>query len=272
MPASISRRHHFLPQFYLKQWFDDSSQPDARAPGVWKILRNGTSARRYSPGSRVFWIENANTLTRRDGELTDLPERILGRIEQVVAEALRGRIATHDALDRDQVDAINMFLASMLIRVPSARSSMQSGFDALARIERETAQANGQPEPNTSLFQRNALAHATMDAVFAVLPELERMCHKVLMAPEGAAFITCDRPVQIWVPVGFAGIANRFCEITLPLSPTRMLYLTWSPLELSGYCAVSTEEVVQMNRRTVLGCHEWIISNTRQTDPRWFEA
>lgn len=268
--SPLSRRHHFLPQFYLRQWLDNLSQQPGQAPGVWKISRDGLSARRYNPQNRVFWIEHANTLTSTTGTQTDLPERLLGRVETVVAETLHGPIAAHEPVGRDQFDAINMFFSSLLVRVPSARAAMQAGIDAQARIERETAEFRGLPIPDTTLFQQNAMAHAVSNALTAILPELDRMCHRILMAPPGEFFVTGDRPAQIWAPVGFQGIANRFCEATLPLSGSRLLLLTWSPLEQSGYCPISTERLLEFNRRTIEGCHEWFVSRTEQTDPRWF--
>lgn len=268
--SPLSRRHHFLPQFYLRQWLDDRSQQPEQAPGVWKIGCDGSNARRYNPQNRVFWIEHANTLTSTDGTQTDLPERLLGRVETVVAKILRGPVAAHEPLDRDQVDAINMFFSSLLVRVPSARAAMQAGIDAQARVERETAESLGHPITDTTLFQQNAMAHAVSDVLTAILSELDRMCHRILMTPPGEFFVTGDRPAQIWAPIGFQGIANRFCEATLPLSGSRLLLLTWSPLEQSGYCPISAEQVLALNRRTIEGCHEWFVSRAEQTDPRWF--
>lgn len=269
-PAQPSRRHHFLPQFYLRQWLDDLSRQPGQAPGVWRINRDGTNARRYNPKNRVFWIEHANTLTSTTGTQTDLPERLLGRVESTVAAALHGPIMAHEPLDRDQVDAVNMFFSSLLVRVPSARAAMQAGFDALARIERDTAAFEGHPVPDTTLFQQNAMAHVVSTALTAILPELDRMCHRILMAPPSMFFVTGDRPAQIWAPVGFQGIANRFCEATLPLSPSRLLFITWDPLENSGYCDISAEQVLAFNRRTIGASHEWFVSREERTDPRWF--
>ncbi len=270
MCSTLSRRHHFLPQFYLRQWLDDLSQLPGSSPGVWRIDRDGSNARRYNPQNRVFWIEQANTLTSTTGVQTDRPERLLGRMEQVVAETLRGPVAVHDALSRNEVDAINMFFSSFLVRVPSARAAMQAGIDAEARIERQTAESLGRPAPDSTLFRRNVLAHAVSDALTAILLELDRMCHRILMAPVDTFFVTSDRPAQIWVPLGFPGIANRYCEATLPLGPSRLLLLTWHTLEQSGYCDIPPEQVLGFNRRTIDGSHQWFVSRHAQTDPRWF--
>lgn len=265
-----SHRHHFLPVFYLRQWCDSASRQPGGAPGVWKINRDGSGARRYSPRNQVFWIDDANTLTSTAGTQTDLPERILGRVESVVAATIRDRIARHEPLNRDESDAIRMFFSSLSFRVPSARAALQAGIDAQARIERETAVANGQPEPDTALFQQNALAHMASISMTAILPELERMTHRVLLAPAGEFFLTCDRPAQIWAPIGFPGIANQLCEATLPLSPTALLFLTWHGVERSGYCEISAADVLAFNRRMIASSHQWFISPQRSTNPLWF--
>ena len=142
----------------------------------------------------------------------------------------------------------------------------------MARIERETAASNGQDIPDTRLFQSNAPAHAVNDSITAILPELDRMCHRILMAPATTYFVTGDRPAQITAPVGFHGIANRFCEAALPLSPSRLLLITWDPIEQSGYCPVSEDQVIGFNRRTIAGCHQWFVSRSPQTDPHWITA
>lgn len=50
----------------------------------------------------------------------------------------------------------------------------------------------------------------------------------------------------------------------------RELLLPWSPLEQSGYCPISANQVLALNRRIIEGCHEWFVSRTEQADPCWF--
>lgn len=270
MCAPLSRRHHFLPVFYLRQWCDDASAPPGGSPGLWRFDRDGSNPRRLSPQNRAFWIEHGNTLTSTNGTRTDLPERILGRIESEVARTLRERIEPLAPLGPDEADGIDMFFSSLLVRVPSARASLQAGIDAMARIQRETAEAEGRPVPETTLFQENAMAHAAIASLDAIHRELRQMTHRVLLAPAGTFFVTSDRPAQVWAPSGPAAVANILCEATLPLTPTRLLHLTWGGLEHSGYCNMAEEDVLGFNQRIIAHSSAWFISRTRTPDPRWF--
>ncbi len=262
-------RHHFLPQFYLKQWLDPASIGPNLTPYLWKISRDGTRRDRRNPSREDFWIEDANTLESTTGERTERVESLLGRVEGVVAGTLRDCIANRAGLTRDQADALNMFFSSLLVRVPSARAALQAGIEAQARIERETAEANDRPVPDTRLYEANALAHWAHDALVAVLPELDQMVHRIVQAPSGEAFITSDRPAIMWAPHGFQGLANPFCEATLPLSPHALLLLTHGDASQSGYVDANTAQVLAFNLRTRLHCADWFISHRRNAE--WFE-
>lgn len=203
-------------------------------------------------------------------EFGDRVERLLARIEDAVAEATRGPISRKEIVSRDHFDAINMFFASMVFRVPAMRASLKLPFEALARIERETLLSDGVPVPSDNAqLARNGPVYATLDAMAAVLPELEEMTHTLLVAPEGEHFITSDRPAVIHADFGPAGLANRLCEATLPLSPQVLLLLWWGGRDRSGYCTTDADTVLAMNRRTVAHSDQWFINTTRSFDQRW---
>lgn len=262
-------RHHFLSQFYLKQWFDPASAGPQRTPYLWKISWDGRQRRRRYPASRDFWIEGGNTLESVTGERTERVERLLARVEGVVAEVLRDCLPQLEGLTGDQADALDMFFSSLLVRVPSARTSLQAGIAAQARIERETAEANDRPVPDTRLYEANALAHWAHTALVVVLPVLQRMVHRIVRAPAGESFITSDRPALMWAPMGFQGLVNPLCEATLPLGPSALLLLTHGDPARSGYVDANAAQVQAFNLRTRACCAEWFISQRRDAD--WFE-
>jgi len=267
-----SRRHHFLPESYLKHWVDPSTCLPNQTPAVWKITKDGLRVNRYPPASHIFWKLDGNNLEREDGSIDDRIERLLARIEDIVADTTRGPIARMEPLDRDAADALNMFFASMVFRVPSARLALASSFGSLARLERETLAAHDMPvPPDIEVLPRNGPIYATLDAVS--VPEiwdvLERMTHTLLVAHDGEHFVTSDRPAVIHADRGSAGLANQLCEATLPLSPKVLLLLWWGGQERSGYCPTDAATVLQMNQRTVAHCDQWFINPNRTFDPRW---
>lgn len=262
--------HHFLPEFYLRQWFDPASLGQNRTPCVWKISRDGRTSGRRHPTHRDFAIEDGNMLESVTGERNETTERLLSRVEDILARTLRDAIPQRQALDQDQADAIKMFFSSMLVRVPSARTSLQQGVAAMARIQRETAEANELPAPDTRLFEQNALPHFTHSALVDILPELDKMTYQLLRTPAGESFLTSDRPAIIWSPIGFQGLRNRYCQAWLPLAPQVLLLVTHDEPALSGYYDVTATDVLHWNRQIVAHCSQWFISNRRESDPRWF--
>ena len=268
-----SRRHHFLPQSYLMHWVDPATAAPTRTPEVWRIARDGSRVHHYPPASRVFWQLDGNNIERPDGSHDDRVERLLARIEGVVAEATRGPISRKEIVNRDQFDAVNMFFSSMIFRVPAMQASLRSSFEARARIERETTLFHGRPvPPDNAQLIRNGPVYATLDSLFVVLPELDEMTHTLLVAPDGEHFVTSDRPATLHADIGPPGLANRQCEATLPLSPQVLLLLWWGDREQSGYSPTDAETVLTMNRRTVANCHRWFINSSRSFDPRWLPA
>ncbi len=259
--------HHFIPEFYLKEWIDPASVAPNRTPYVWKITRDGRNFHHHHPAENIFGIEKGNTLESTGGVYNPAVENILSRIESVLARALRNELPNRQPPNRDQADAINMFFASLLVRVPSSRKLLQQGIAARARIERESAEVMDRSVPDTRLFERNALAHLTHSSLVVLLPELDRMTHRILCAPKGESFLSSDRPAVISSSVGFAGLANRFCEAWLPLSPHMLLLLTHDGVDDSGYYDISNREVLSWNQRIVAHSAEWFISKRRDGFP-----
>jgi hypothetical protein len=98
-----------------------------------------------------------------DGTLDNGLESLLSQVEDIVARATLGPIARMKPLDRDQVDALNMFFASMLFRVPSAQAALASGFEAKALIVRETHLSYQRPvPPANALLPKNGPALVTL--------------------------------------------------------------------------------------------------------------
>jgi hypothetical protein len=115
-------------------------------------------------------------------------------------------------------------------------------FEARARIERETFAAAGLSVPaDNHLVIRNGPAFATADSLFTVLDVLDRMTHTLLIAPPDESFVTSDRPALIHADLGFAGLANRHCEASLPLTPSVLLLLWWGGIENSCYCPTDAD-------------------------------
>jgi hypothetical protein len=97
------------------------------------------------------------------------------------------------------------------------------------------------------------------------------MTHTLLVAPDGETFVTSDRPATIHAELGLAGLANRYCEASLPLSPSVLFRLWWGEggFDTWDYCPTSARTVLEMNCRTVAYCNQWFICNRRDFDNRW---
>jgi len=234
------------------------------------MVRRDGQISHHHPAEHVFWRSNANSLEKSDGTFDNGLESMLGRIENTVARATREPIARMEPLDRDQRDALDMFFSAMLFRVPSSQAALASGFEAQARIVRETHLAYQRPvPPESALLAKNGPALFTLVALEETSRIVEQMTHTLLVAPDGETFVTSDRAATIHAELGFPGLGNRFCEASLPLSPRVLLRLWWGGLSASGYSPTSPQIVLEMNRRTVACCDQWFICNRRNFDSRW---
>jgi Protein of unknown function (DUF4238) len=270
------KKHHYLPQFYLRGF-------SANARNVFQIEKGGDAA-------YLCAIEDAAAI--RDFHTLDYEgcpdpvalERRLSDLEgewaATLEEVLGGR-----PLGGQRRRSLLEFVAVMRMRVPAVKEFIET-FEAgvvravAKRLERE-GKAPRLPEPFESLslvdhvrihIRNWKLLESMFDRGLdpAHLEALNAMASTLLRAPSGNAFFTCDQPVALFHPRATqndaygVGPATSGVEVSFPLSSQVALLLTHEPNSPVSR-DLTAVEVQEFNRRTVVMAQEYVFAPERSS-------
>src|SRR5580765_877217 len=168
----IKRKQHILPESYLKHWVDPATKVTGKTPMVWVFSKDAKRKQPKPPASGHFWRDYFYDLISVSGERRQDLENLLGKIEGSMARIVDQRIIQKQPLDQMEAENFDLFVACMFMRTERMRESIRSFISAKARIEKDFAQAQGRPTPDTSVMENNAHAHAIYDGVLFLCDEL----------------------------------------------------------------------------------------------------
>lgn len=258
------RRHHYIPQFYLRG-FVDPATPPRQTPYLWVWDKHAAAVNRRAPKNLALEMGYYAVEADRGLDYATV-ENELSQIENRAAFALR-RYLGQPIGNRGPIQPdLSTFLAWLAARVPWYRSLVEEDFSRF--IERMafgdepvpdgddpttyllTHQLTGEearlPLPETLAAARSGLWRPSLSRFHYV--ELMRvqawyfqfrhfpaLLWTILDAPPGYAFVTSDRPVVWYVPdKGFAdspaALKHPEVELTVPLSARTALLATAAPL------------------------------------------
>lgn len=229
----LSWRHHYIPEFYLKQW----ANAEGRLTQFSKPYRDTVVPKRVYPRQTGF-VDRLYILQGVPEEQADVYERLfLSPVDSRAADVLRklkDGVTSFNAAERS---AWSRFLLSLMIRHPQALAAMRerlatAALDIDPATERQYRRRRLPHEPPTlreALAQPrnvNAIAHRTLDVLRATADNPRIGAHLINMRwgqitfPYHApALLTSDRPL-IWA----YGLRHPDCEIFLPLGPKAAFY------------------------------------------------
>lgn len=257
-----------LPESYLKRWIDPATL--SKKPSVWIVSKDGKDAKLRSPANAHFWREYFYDLISVTGERNQVIEDTLGKIEGWTSTVTVEKLDQKIAVDRSEAEALDLFVGCMRARTERFKQSVQSFAQAMARNEGDYAAAYGLPLPSRDVSVRNTYAFSVMCILECVPKEISNWTHEVFIAPAGNFFVTSDNPCVWDAFMGPPGLENCLLEITLPLSPKHLLYISKKP-RLSAYREIPDDLVDYLNWRTIRHCAEYFVSNQASLKPSWFE-
>ncbi len=266
----IKREQHILPESYLKHWVDPATKVANKTPMVWTFTKDAKRRQLKPPASGYFWRDYFYDLISTSGERRQNLENLLGKIEGSMARIIDQRIIHKQPLDQEESENFDLFVACMFMRTERMKESIGSSVSAMARIEKDHAQAYGKPIPDTSVMEHNAHAHAIYDGVLFLSKEFAKMSHNIFIAPAGKVYLTSDTPCVWQAPLGFSGLANPLLEITLPLTPKHQLHIS-KTIPTSGYIDQLDFMVDQTNWETIRRCRSYFVANSSTLDDSWLE-
>lgn len=307
--AKTHKAQHFVAQGYTRAWCDPN-KADHEEPYVWVFDRNGPTA--DSPGKRkapvnifkepeMYTISPANNPQVRDLSL----EHGLGKIESEFCSVRRDYVHVCRPLGPQQRGILLAFAACSQFRTPGFRDHTRSQWKPILDMGREMEERmRSATTEQKKRMARGSLGAGrsesmTMEQVQAIVDKplqttlashvrvaadlLARMTHMtILCTSQTPGFITSDEPVAWFDPEAykrppmFRGPALMYetIEITMPISPTRMLFLGRQNTHWPEYMDLDALDLNErllndLNRRTCRHAREKVVVSRNEFRQIW---
>jgi hypothetical protein len=215
------KRHHFVPQFYLRNF---ASDPRQRQIGLFEIHRGlfvpNASIRSQAQRNRLYGPSST--------------EKALGDLEGLAAGVIRGAVERRELPRRftDGHAALLMFVLFQAFRTPAAGAAMEEAGNQLMK----TIMAN---DPKVAPYL-DGIRLVLSDPVLRSLQTAVQhhhfvvdLCYKLLINRTDTPFITSDHPVVLYNQFmerrrafgSNTGLGCKGLQMFLPLSPHCCLIL-----------------------------------------------
>lgn len=247
---STPKRHHYLPQFYLKHFCRDG--------GLWVFDRDCNEYRQQTPKNTAL-KQHYYTAETASGEKSTEIEELLSLVEGQ-AKVVIDKLVSRQAITDEEKEELSVFVAFMMNRVPSFEKSANEMHEKLirrmgelmfadeARVqsmmderERETGEKPGVSAKELVTFykdgefeieiHRNQSLRLMLSLSVDLANYFRQMNWGIFHAPPRSAFITTDNPFVLlppdnWKPSIYGyGILTRGTRKVLPLTPEACLVM-----------------------------------------------
>ena len=271
---SDPRKHHYLPQFYLRQFSRDGESLHQIEKQTGKFY-----------GCKIRDMAAIRDFHEIDGDGVDDPlalERMLAAVESDLSVELSALLQSGIKNERAVGHCISL-LSLLRMRVPAVKRHLEQSLESTARIVAESLESSGKFPPAPPGFEEKLKVKnlkfdifnwRIMELMFGmatnpdVIDILASMRATFLRAPDEHLFFTCDQPVALFYhefyPSG-VGPATKKIEISLPLSSTALLKLD----HLDGddeERQATKDEMTEFNRRTVVMAEKYLFAGSRQAE------
>lgn len=270
---------HTIFHAYLKSWCDPENLPGRFNPYIWVISKDGKTPPQPKPPRRWFTQADRYTIRFSNGQQNRSADRTLKATEDAYGRLRPKIVKLEDLTEKDWRDLLT--LASAMLARPKARGDhFGKFFSGLHEIVENLEKSRG-AAPLTSLetrkYAENAPA-ATIASTMLVVPHLlSRMNMAIFVTDDKDGFITSDMPCVLFDPHAHRrpplyrspSLVDPDVEVTLPLTPHRLLFLSYSPIR--GYVQAEPRSVDELNRRTRFACSEYFVSYRGTVKDCWFD-
>jgi hypothetical protein len=269
---SEPRKHHYLPQFYLRGFSADGRS-------IFQIEKQG--GRAYQASIRdTAAIRDYHELDTDNAKDPGVIERKLADIETKLAEALTH--ALRQGLTTPETHNLVIQLVTLLrVRVPAFKAEIEAYLQNVVRSAGMMMERKGELPPPPKGFEdicRMENVSITisnwklLEFMFRIAadPRLFQlwaaMTPTILRAPSETFFLTCDQPVAIFHPAASptdpygVGLAHADTEVSVPLSSRVLLLLSWRRGSATDRDA-TPDEVAEFNRRTVVMADSFVFAH-----------
>ena len=284
---AISKRHHYVPQFYLRYFVD--------ADGLLHVYDKADQTRRLQTPRNTTVQNKFYGYSDRAGKYDDEIERSLAELESKAKGVLDRWQQSSARPEPAEIVLMSVFLAVMHCRVPrtinAAKELMEISAFEVFKIAAERPDLveeflaserakgprldidkdeflesleNAESRFTVKVNPKVALA-GSLRAAPAVAELLAKMKWCICRASENSRFITSDSPICVFSkrPDGKALLGAGFglpnVEVYFPISPSYCLRL--ENRQMQHRVAVSSYFVDEANRRATANAERYVISN-----------
>ena len=254
---SRPKKQHYVPRFYLANFVNSRGM-------VWNYDLQLNEVRELAPENTAVET-NFYSPENEDGEYFDELEEFLQLVETTAAE-LYPIVLEGERLNREEKEEFAIFVASLYLRSPAMVTAFAEVTGYLAQQVADATLTNRRLFESTmndyerehgitsTTEQRDELFKFANDKeyTFSVdkkrgllaimnIESISRIMFKMTWGTFDSGnqhLITSDSPVVRHCPSdkihpinGDGGLLNRSAQVTLPLSPSRLLYLYWDSNE-----------------------------------------
>jgi len=268
---SQPRKHHYLPQFYLRGF-------SANGRSVYQIEKDGLKSYPCSIADAGA-IRDYHQLDYLEAKDPNLLEKKLadleGELSVVLGQVLKAGITS------PEIHMPLIGLVSLLrFRVPTFKTFIENFLRSQVRTAGKILESAGElPPPPKGLEDILRIENLDisisnwkcLEFMFQMAYEpdlLNLLCSmtpSLFHAPKESFFLTCDHPFVIYHPKATptdlygVGPAHKDVEISVPLSSRVLLQLSWNT-ESENQRVASSIEVEEFNRRTVVMADSFVFA------------
>ncbi|HHT9133944.1 MAG TPA: DUF4238 domain-containing protein [Candidatus Avalokitesvara rifleensis] len=291
------KRHHYIPQFYLKGFVDPNNEPY-----IW-VYDIDSGKIMQTKAENIAYEKHYFSFIDKEGEKDS--ETIENQIAIIETEASKviNKILKYNTLNQMGKYTFAVFVALMMVRAPYFRrraellmkemikvyfkfwASNKAGFEASIRqFEKETGDRIGERVEEARQYFLNEGYKVKLHPQFGLrstLIHLKELCTiffgirwEFIKASKEYRFLTGDNPLLYCDPTSRKGLGvglmNNNIEVSIPLSKDLLALGTWKGLE--GYRDATNYEIKELNRRTVSAALRFVFSSERSEALKRFIA
>lgn len=238
-----SKRHHYLPQFYLRRFCRDGR--------LWVYDRDKDEFRQQTPNNTAL-EKHLYSRTTKDGQQNDEMEKIFAEAESL-AKPVLDKIEKQEKITTNDKESLSWMLAMQFLRTPSFFEQSNAVWKAILAAKQLT------PEqvPQKEYWLANVL-----DGWLVLREYYIKAGWRILCAPKNESFLTSDNSINVINPniadeASVAPVAPEMCHY-IPLSSQCCLF-TQGILNGIAYCDFPKDDVREINVLNARNASKYII-------------
>ena len=292
------KNQHWIPASYLSAWCDPNT-PKGQIPYVWLFSKDGKSSQHKTP-KNIFRESEMYTIHHSDGSRDLKLEHALHDLETCFARIKKDKLSSKLPLSEGDKFLLYHFVAAMRARTVAQRNHQRKHWgEVLLMMGSLTEQWLGTSKKaskplsysqDVTKSNRKTLSHeqvwklANQPLQQTMAPMVrDQVTHymsmnmAIICTEIKPGFITSDAPL-VWYDPGSSkrsplyrspGLIYDTIEVTLPISPKKLLLISWND-NFEGYIDINEEiEIDRLNLRTWYFCDKYFVVNENRKKDFW---